>query len=132
MKVKVQPSEETPEKKSASSKFTKFLRLLSNAYILPIQFENNFKEVKFSLISFRTIISFMVQSTPFFLVMIWCFIVQWEFSSQFFKKSLHVYYLFDFVLIFILNVNPIHPFSQFPVTLLICHIWASLPELSQE
>ena len=134
MKVKVQPNGNTSElqKRSSSSKFTRFIRLTSNVYVLPIEYKNDFKEVDFSLISLRTFISFTVTSIPFLFACIWWFIFQWDFTSQYFEKSLHIYHLFDFSQMFVLNFNIINPFSLYPVVLWICHIWASLPELSQE
>ena len=131
MKIKVQPNGKTPEKYANSSKFMRFTRLLSNVYILPIEYKNDFKEVKFSLISLRTLISFMVTSTPFLLAMIWFFVFQRDFMSQFFEKSLHVFHLFDYAQMFALNFALMQPFSNFPTALWICQIWTSFPELAQ-
>ena len=131
MKIKVQPNGKTPVKHITSSKFMRFTRLLSNIYILPIEYKNDFKEVKFSLISLRTLISFMVTSTPFLLATIWFFVFQRDFMSQFFEKSLQVYYLFDFAQMFTLNLVLMQPFSNFPTSLWICKIWTSFPELAQ-
>ena len=130
MKIKVQPNGNIPEKRS--SKFTRFIRLMCNFYVLPIEYKNDFKEVRFSLISLRTFISLIVTSIPFLIACIWWFIFQWDFTSQYFEKSLHIYHLFDFVQMFVLNFNIIQPFAMYSVVLWVCHIWASLPELSQE
>ena len=131
MKIKVQPNGNSPEKHTTSSKFTRFIRLLSNVYILPIEYKNDFKEVKFSLISLKTLLSFMVTSTPFLLATIWFFVFQRDFMSQFFEKSLHVYYLFDYAQMFALNFLIMQPFSNYPAILWICQIWTSFPELAQ-
>ena len=132
MKIKVQPNGNISEKRSSSSKFARFIRLMSNIYVLPIEYKNDFKEVDFSLISLRTFISFIVTTIPFLFSLIWWFFFQWDFTSQYFEKSLHIYHFFDFAQMFVLNFNIIQPFSLYPVVLWICHIWASLPELSQE
>ena len=131
MKIKVQPSGKNLQKHTTSSKITRFIRLLSNVYILPIEYKNDFKEVKFSLISLRTLISFMVTSIPFFFAMIWIFVFGKDFMSQFFEKSLNVYYLFDFAQMFALNLPLMQPFSNFPTSLWVCKIWTSFPELAQ-
>ena len=131
MKIKVQPNGKMPQKHTTSSKFTRFIRLLSNVYILPIEYKNDFKEVKFSLISLKTLLSFMVTSTPFLLATIWFFVFQRDFMSQFFEKSLHVYYLFDYAQMFALNLLIMQPFSNYPAILWICQIWTSFPELAQ-
>ena len=131
MKVKVEPSGKIPEKYSSASKFTKFIRLLSNVYILPIEYKNDFKTVKFNFISLRTLISFIIISTPFVVAMIWLFLFQWDFTSQYFEKSLHVYHLFDFSQMFMLTITLIQPYSTFPFILWMCYFWASFPALSQ-
>ena len=112
-------------------KFTRFIRFLSNVYILPIEYRNDFKEVKFSLISLRSLSSFLVTSIPFLLATIWLFVFQWDFTSQFFEKSLHVYHLFDFAQMFALNMSLMQPFQNAPIILWICKIWTSFPELAQ-
>ena len=131
MKIKIQPKGKNPENVSTSSKFTKFIRLLSNVYILPIEYKNNFKEVKFSLISSRTLISFMVTSILFIITIIWWFVFQWDFILQYFEKSLNVYHMFDFAQMFLLNFIFVNPFTIYFPILFICHIWASFPALSQ-
>ena len=131
MKIKVQPNGNSPEKHTTSSKFTRFIRPLSNVYILPIEYKNNFKEVKLSLLSLKTLISFMVTSTPFLLATVWFFVFQRDFMSQFFEKSFQVYYLFDFAQMFTLNLVLMQHFSNFPTSLWICQIWTSFPELAQ-
>ena len=131
MKIKVQTIGKNLEKKSPASKFTKFIRLLSNLYILPIEYKNDFKTVKFTLISLRTFISFILISTPFVFLLIWWFVFHWDFISQYFEKSLHVYHLFDFVQMLMLTNNVIQPYLTFPFLLWICTFWATFPELSQ-
>ena len=131
MKIKVQPNGKMPQKHTTSSKFIRFIRLLSNVYLLPLEYKNDFKEVKFSVISLRTLISFMVTSIPFFFAMIWMFVFQRDFMSQFFEKSLQVYYLFDYAQMFALNLAIMQPFSNFPTALWVCQIWTSFPELAQ-
>ena len=74
----------------------------------------------------------IVTSIPFLIACIWWFIFQWDFTSQYFEKSLLIYHLFDFVQMFVLNFNIIQPFAMYSVVLWVCHIWTSLPELSQE
>ena len=131
MKIKIQPYGKNLEKRSPASKFTKFIRLLSNIYILPIEYKNDYKTVKFTLISLRTFISFMVISMPLVFILIWWFVFQWDFTSKYFEKSLHVYHLFDFAQMFWLNSYFIHPFITFPFLLWMCNFWATFPELSQ-
>ena len=131
MKVKVEPSGKNPEKHSSASKFTKFIRLLSNIYILPIEYKNDFKTVKFNIISLRTLISLLIISTPFVVTMIWLFLFQWDFTSQYFEKCLHVYHLFDFAQMFLLLNNVSQPYITFPFLLWMCNFWATFPELSQ-
>ena len=131
MKIKIQPNGKISEKHTTSSKFTKFIRLLSNLYILPIEYENDFREVKFLLISLRTLICFMVTSIPFLFTMIWLFVFQWDFASQFLEKSLHVHHLFDFAQMSALKVHIMQPFTTAPIVLWTCYFWVSLPELAQ-
>ena len=131
MKIQVQQNGKIPEKHSTSSKFTRFIRLLSNIYILPLEYKNDFKEVKFSLISLRTIASFMVTSIPFLFAIIWLFVFQWDFTSKYFEKILHVYHLFDYAQMFALNISLMQPFQNFIPMLWICKIWTSFPELAQ-
>ena len=73
----------------------------------------------------------MVTSIPFFFAMIWMFVFQRDFMSQFFEKSLQVYYLFDYAQMFALNLAIMQPFSNFPTALWVCQIWTSFPELAQ-
>ena len=96
-----------------------------------MEYKNDFKEVKFSLISLRSLSSFLVTSIPFLFATIWLFVFQWDFTSQFFEKSLHVYHLFDFAQMFALNVYLMQPFGNAPTILWICKIWTSFPELAQ-
>ena len=131
MKIKVQPYGKNPEKHSSASKFTKFIRFLSNAYILPIEFKNDFKEVKLSLISLRTLIVPVVISVPYLSSIIWLFVFQWDFTSQYFEKILLVYHLFDFVQMFVINMFIIHPLTALPTILWSCYFWVSFPALSQ-
>ena len=131
MKIKIQPSRKIHEKHTMASKFTRFIRLLSNVYILPLEYKNDFKEVKFSLLSLRSLASFMVTAIPFFFATIWFTVFQWDFTSNFFEKSLHVYHLFDFTQMFALNVSLMQPFQNAPFILWICKIWTSFPELAQ-
>lgn len=131
MQIKIQPNGKIPEKHTMSSKFIRFIRLLSNVYILPMEYKNDFKEVKFSLLSLRCFASFMVTAIPFLFAIIWLFVFQWDFTSQYFEKSLHVYHLFDFVQMFAFNVSLMQPFQNFPFMLWLCKIWTSFPELAQ-
>ena len=131
MKIKIQPNGKFPEKYIMASKFTRFIRLLSNVYILPMEYKNDFREVKFSLSSVRSLVCFMVTAIPFIFAIIWLFVFQWDFTSQFFDKSLHVYHLFDFAQMFALNMALMQPFQNFPFMLWICNIWTSFPELAQ-
>ena len=131
MKIKIQPKGKIPEKHTMASKFTRFIRLLSNVYILPIEYRNDFKEIKFSLFSLRSLASFLVTSIPFLFATIWLFVFQWDFTSQYFEKSLHGYHLFDFAQMFALNMSLMQPFQNFPFMLFICKIWTSFPELAQ-
>ena len=130
MKIKVHTNEKNLEKHSAS-KFTKFIRLLSKVYIIPIGFKNDFKDVKLSLISLRTLVFLAVISVPFLSSMIWLCVFQWDFTSQYFEKSLHVYHLFDFVQMFVMNMFMWHPLSTLPMMLWSCYLWVSFPALSQ-
>ena len=131
MKIKVQPNGKSIEKHSSASKFTKFLRFLSNIYILPIEYKNDFKDVKFSLISLRTFISLFLLSTPVLFAMIWWFVFQWSFTSQYLEKSLYVYHLFDFVQMCYVNLFVLIPFPTFGTILWICYLWVYFPTLSQ-
>ena len=131
MKIKIQPKSKIPEKHTMASKFTRFIRLLSNVYIIPMEYKNDFKEVKFSLLSLRSLASLMVTSIPFILAIIWLFVFQWDFTSQYFEKSLHVYHFFDFIQMFLITNLIMQPFSTFLLFLWICYFWASFPALSQ-
>ena len=131
MKIKVQPNEKYFGKYSSASKFTKFIRFFSNVYILPLEYKNDFKDVKFSLISLKTLIFLILISIPFLSLMIWLFVFQWGFTSQYIKMSLNVYHLFDFVQIFVLNMFIMNPLGTLPIILFCCHLWASFPALSQ-
>ena len=131
MKIKIQPSWKIHKKHTMASKFTRFIRLLSNVYILPLEYKNDFKEVKFSLLSLKSLASTMVTTTQFLFAIIWFTVFQWDFTSHFFEKSLHVYHLFDFTQMFAFNVSLMQPFQNAPIILWICKIWTSFPELAQ-
>ena len=131
MKIKVQPNGKIIEKYSSASKFTKFLRFLSNIYILPIEYKNDFKDVKFSLISLRTFISFILISIPILFALIWWIVFQWSFTSQYLEKSLYVYHLFDFVQMCYFDLFLLIPYPTFGTILWICYLWAYFPTLSQ-
>ena len=131
MKIKVQTNGENLEKKLPASKLTKLIHFLSIIYILPIEYKNDFKTVRFNFISLRTLISFILMFTPFIFSMIWWFVFQWDFTSQYFEKCLHVYHLFDFAQMFWLLNNISQPYVTFPFLLWMCHFWATFPELSQ-
>ena len=68
---------------------------------------------------------------PFVFISIWWFVFQWDFTSQYFEKSLHVYHLFDFAQMFWLNSYFLHPLITYPFLLWMCDLWATFPELSQ-
>ena len=131
MKIKIQPNGKHLVKRSSASKFTKFIRFLSNVYILPIEYKNDFKDVKFSLISLRTLISFTIASIPILITMIWWFVFQWDFMSQYFQKSLNVFHTFDFIQMLIIHCLVLMPISSFGPLLWICYLWAFFSTLSQ-
>ena len=131
MKIKIQPNGKHLVKRSSASKFTKFIRFLSNVYILPIEYKNDFKEVKFSMISIRTFISFIIASIPISFTMIWWIVFQWDFASQYFQKSLNVYHSFDFFQMLIVYGLLLMPFATFGPLLWVCYLWAYFPILSQ-
>ena len=131
MKIKIQPNGKHLVKRSSASKFTKFIRFLSNVYILPIEYKNDFKDVKFSLISLRTFISFILMSIPISFSMIWWFVFQWDFASQYFEKSLNVYHSFDFYQMLAFFEMVMMPFNTFVPLLWVCYLWAYFPTLSQ-
>ena len=131
MKIKIQPNGKDLVKPSSSSKFFKFIKFLSNVYILPIEHKNDFKDVKFSLISVKTFISFIISSIPFLFTMVWWIIFQWDFASQYFHKSLNVYHSFDFFQMLIGHWIALVPFGIFGPLLWACYLWAYFPTLSQ-
>ena len=131
MTIKVQPKEGFSEKHSSSSKLTKLVQLLSRIYIIPIEYKNEFKETKFTLISWRTFFSFVLVSTPFLLTLIWRFVFEMEFTSLYIEKSIQVYHLFDFVQMFFLHMLMINPFINYPLFVWVIYLWVSFPELSQ-
>ena len=131
MKIKVQPNGKFIEKHPSASKFTKFLRFLSNIYILPIEYKNDFKDVKFTLISIRTFISCIMILLPLLFALIWWFVFQWSFTSQYLEKSLNVYHLFDFIQMSYIHQFLLFPFPTFLTILWICYLWAYFPKLSQ-
>ena len=131
MKIKIQPNGKNLVKHSSASKFTKFIRFLSNVYILPIEYKNDFKEVKFSMISIRTFISFIIASIPILLTMIWWFVFQWDFVSKYFQKSLNVFHTFDFIQMLIIHCFVLMPITSFVPLLWVCYLWAFFSTLSQ-
>ena len=131
MKIKIQPNGKNLVKHSSASKFTKFIRFLSNVYILPIEYKNDFEEVKFSWISVKTFISFIIASIPFSCTMVWWFVFQWDFMSQYFQKSLNVYHSFDFYQMLFFFLVILMPFGTFVPLLWACYLWAYFPTLSQ-
>ena len=85
------------------SKFVKFIRLMSNCYILPLRYSRDFAEVNFSILHWKTLVSSLVMSLPFTLtVIVWLVIMQRDFLPQLIEKSLKVYITFDMV--FILHI----------------------------
>ena len=92
------------------SKFVKFIRLMSNCYILPLRYSRDFAEVNFSILHWKTFVSSLVMSLPFILtVIVWLVIMQRDFLPQLIEKSLKVYITFDMVFILVAIVNYMQP-----------------------
>ena len=92
------------------SKFVKFIRLMSNCYILPLRYSRDFAEVNFSILHWKTLVSSLVMSLPFILtVIVWLVIIQRDFLPQLIEKSLKVYITFDMVFILVAIVNYMQP-----------------------
>ena len=92
------------------SKFVKFIRLMSNCYILPLRYSRDFAEVNFSILHWKTLVSSLVMSLPFTLtVIVWLVIMQRDFLPQLIEKSLKVYITFDMAFILVAIVNYMQP-----------------------
>ena len=90
------------------SKFVKFIRLMSNCYILPLRYSGDFSEVTFSILHWKTLVNTALVSIPLLLTVIWLGIVQWGFIPLYIEKSLKVYTTFDFIITMIVVVNQIN------------------------
>ena len=90
------------------SKFVKFIRLMSNCYILPLRYSRDFSQVTFSILHWKTVVNTALVSIPLLLTVIWLGIVQWGFIPLYIEKSLKVYTTFDFIITMIVVVNQIN------------------------
>ena len=92
------------------SKFVKFIRLMSNCYILPLRYSRDFAEVNFSILHWKTLMSSLVMALPFTLtVIVWLVIMQRDFLPQLIEKSMKVYTTFDMAFILVAIVNYMQP-----------------------
>ena len=94
--------------KVPASKFVKFIRLMSNCYILPLRYSGDFSQVTFSILHWKTVLSTALVSIPLLLTVIWLGIVQWGFIPLYIERSLKVYTTFDFIITMIVVVNQIN------------------------
>ena len=105
MRVAPRPTHTTTAVKVPASKFVKFIRLMSNCYILPLRYSGDFSEVTFSILHWKTLVNTALVSIPLLLTVIWLGIVQWGFIPLYIEKSLKVYTTFDFIITMIVVVN---------------------------
>ena len=95
MRMKVFPISRK-EIRKPPSRVAKIVRLFSNLYFLPLRFNEDYTEVKFSLFHLKTLISYLISSAPSFIVMLW-YGLQADFVQQYVEKNLAVYEMIDFV-----------------------------------
>ena len=111
--MKVAPHIPTPDVKIPVSKFVKFIRLMSNCYILPLRYSGDFSEVAFSILHLKTLISILVVSIPFIITIVSWLVIETDFIFLFIEKSMKVYVPFDMAFIYLMFINYIQPFSAF-------------------
>ena len=99
--------------KVPASKFVKFIRLMSNCYILPLRYSGDFSEVAFSILHWKTLMSIIVVSIPFILTIVSWLVIQTDFIFLFIEKSMKVYVPFDMAFIYFMFINYIQPFGAF-------------------
>ena len=126
--MKVFPPTRADFKKKPASRLAKTIRLLSNLYVLPLRFNENYSEVKCTLFHLKSLISFMICATPFCLMMIW-YGLQPGFLQKFMEKKSSVYETIDFIIMNILLAMMLLPYEYLDI-LLSCKSWIEFPELS--
>ena len=110
--MKVAPPIPTPDMKIHASKFVKFIRLMSNCYILPLRYSGDFSTVTFSVLHWKSFVSTFVASIPFLItIVVWLVIIQRDFIPLWIEKSMKVYTTFDMAFILGIIINYLNPFS---------------------
>ena len=89
------------ELKKPASRFAKTIRLLSNFCVLPLRFNESYSEVKCSIFHLKSLASFLIITTPFFIVAIW-YGLQPDFLQKYTEQNLMVYEMIDFIIVVIL------------------------------
>ena len=95
MRMKVFPTRRK-EIRKPPSRVAKIARLFSNLHFLPLRFNEDYAEVKFSVFHLKTLISFLISSAPSFIVMVY-YGLQADFVQQYVEKNLAIYETIDFV-----------------------------------
>ena len=113
MRVAPRPTHTTTTAmKVPASKFVKFIRLMSNCYILPLRYSGDFSQVTFSILHWKSFVSTFVASIPFLItIVVWLVIIQIDFIPLWIEKSMKVYTTFDMAFIVGIIINYLNPFS---------------------
>ena len=116
------------EFKKPASRFAKTVRLLSNVYLLPLRFNEDYSAVKYTILHLKSLISFLVFTIPFYVVVIW-YGFQLGFLQKYMGTKFMVYETIDIIIIFILLGQILFPYEYFNM-ILSCKSWITFPELS--
>ena len=101
------------KKKVAISKFAKLIRLLSKVYVIPLRYNSDFTEVKFSVCHWKTFVCFLVQSIPLSMAGIWWTVFQRDFFLQYLEEISYIYSGFDLSIILFVMLNFINPSGMY-------------------
>ena len=116
------------ELKKPTSRFAKTIRLLSNFCVLPLRFNESYSEVKCSIFHLKSLASFLIITTPFFIVAIW-YGLQPDFLQKYMEQNLMVYEMIDFIIVVILlgSVQKLYHWFCYFLCMRIClmYLWTS-------
>ena len=114
--------------KTKMSMWSKFTRILIILNIFPI-YRNNFGNIRFSWLSFRTCLFLIVSYFPLLFIFV-CLLTQYEFGTEYIEKSTKIYVKFE-ILVILVSLTFVYLLSPLQI-LYLCKPFCKLQEISMD
>ena len=119
--MKVYNRENINKKVQELSGFQRLIRILSKYYLLPLRYNEDYTEVKFTLLHMQTAVHGILISIPFLLSCIW-WASQPSYMLDLWNVASAMYTSFDLYTMMSMISCIVNPLTVFPANLLFCHM----------